>query len=449
MTGPLSLQGAMSAARTAVDAAATGAAVASQNVANAATPGYARERLSLVALANTAGVAVATIHRLVSPVIRGALVQAQGQATGATAQSGFLGQIQSLFGEPSQGLSSLLASFWTAWQTVATTPADPGARDALLSAASQVTSQFHALSSGLTGMAQALAATIADQVGQVNTLARQVAALNAQISAGQAAGQDVNALADQRDQLVQQLAQLVGAQPAQVPTSEPTLVLGSQPLVVGSTAYSLAVSTSDGSVSVTWAASGQPAPPSGGQIGAELQTVAQTIPTVLGQLNALAATLIQAVNTQHQAGYTLDSPPKTGVAFFQGTGASDIAVAPAVAANPTEVAASASGAPNDGANAQAIAALATTPLPGGTTIAQQYNAIVVSLGAQLAMVTQQEAASKAQVAQFQQLDQSVSGVSLTDEQLSLLLDQQQSQAASSVLQAVKAMLQSLLAAVGA
>src|SRR5579884_2258937 len=400
MSGPLSLQGAMSAARTAVDASATEAATASQNIANAATPGYARERVSLEALANNAGVAATTIQRLVSPVIRAALVHAQGASATATAEAGFLGQI-------------------------------------------------HALASGLTGMAQALAATVADQVAQVNTLAQQVASLNAEIAAGQAAGQDVNALADQRDQLIQRLAQLVGAEPAQVPTSDPTLVLGGQPLVVGDTAYLLRASASGGTVSVTWAANGQPVPLTGGEVGAELQTVTQTIPAVLGQLNSLALSLIQAVNAQHQVGYTLDSPPRTGLPFFQGTGAADIALAPAVASTPLEIAASSSGAPNDGANAQAIAALATTPLASGTTIAQQYNGIVVSLGAQLATATQQQTTASAQVAQFQQLDQSVSGVSLTDEQLALLLDQQQSQAASSVLQAVKAMLQSLLAAVGA
>lgn len=449
MIGPLSLQGAMSAARTAVDAAATEAATASQNIANAATPGYARERVSLEALANNAGVAATTIQRLVSPVIRAALVHAQGASATATAEAGFLGQIQALFGEPSQGLSSLLASFWNAWQGVATTPSDPGARNALLSAATQLTAQFHALASGLTGMAQALSATVADQVAQVNTLTQQVASLNAEIAAGQAAGQDVNALADQRDQLIQRLAQLVGAEPAQVPTSDPTLVLEGQPLVVGDTAYLLRVSASGGTVSVTWAANGQPVPLAGGEVGAELQTVTQTIPSVLGQLNGLASNLIQAVNAQHQVGYTLDSPPRTGIAFFQGTGAADIAVTSTVATTPLEIAASSSGAPNDGANAQAIAALATTPLASGMTIAQQYNAIVVGLGAQLATANQQQTTTSAQVAQFQQLDQSVSGVSLTDEQLALLLDQQQSQAASSVLQAVKAMLQSLLAAVGA
>src|SRR5579884_188140 len=274
MSGPLSLQGAMSAARTAVDASATEAATASQNIANAATPGYARERVSLEALANNAGVAATTIQRLVSPVIRAALVHAQGASATATAEAGFLGQIQALLGEPSQGLSSLLSSFWNAWQGVATTPSDLGARNALLSAATQLTAQFHALASGLTGMAQALAATVADQ----------------------AAGQDVNALADQRDQLIQRLAQLVGAEPAQVPTSDPTLVLGGQPLVVGDTAYLLRASASGGTVSVTWAANGQPVPLTGGEVGAELQTVTQTIPAVLGQLNSLALSLIQAVN---------------------------------------------------------------------------------------------------------------------------------------------------------
>ncbi len=66
----------------------------------------------------------------------------------------------------------------------------------------------------------------------------------------------------------------------------------------------------------------------------------------------------------------------------------------------------------------------------------------------LATANQGQTTANNQVTSFEQLDQSVSGVSTSDEQTALLLDETQSQAASAVLQAVQAMLNGLLTAVG-
>jgi len=447
-TLPLTLTGALSAARTALDAASAEAAVSTQNIANASTPLYAREQVDLTTSPNDSGVAISNIERLVTPTIRSSLLSAQGQQSGASESSQILSQVQALFGEPSNGLSTQLTGFWNAWQQVANSPSDPGARDALVSATTQMTTQFNTVADGLTALQQSLVPAIGQQIDQVNSLAQQVASLNGQITSGVAGGQNVNSLEDQRDQLVSQLAELVGAAPTALPTGQPTVVVNGQPLVVGQTVYALQAATTSTSVSVTWAANGQAVNLTGGQLGAEIQAVTSQIPTVQGQLNAVAAGVIQAVNTQSQAGYTLDTPPVTGVAFFQGTGAGDIAINPAIAANTNEIAASASGSPNDGANAQLIANLATAAGASGSTLMQQYNALVVQVGTMLATANQGQTTANNQVTSFEQLDQSVSGVSTSDEQTALLLDESQSQAASAVLQAVQAMLNGLLTAVG-
>jgi len=448
ITAPLTLTGALSAASTAIDAASSEAAVSTQNIANASTPMYAREQVDLTAYSNDAGVEVSNIERLVSPTIRSSLISAQGQQSGAAESSQLLSQIQALFGEPGNGLSTLLTGFWNAWQQVANSPSNPGARDALVSATTQLTTQFNSVADGLTNLQQSLIPAIGQQIDQVNSLAQQVANLNGQITTGTAGGLSVNSLEDQRDQLVSQLADLVGAAPSALPTGQPTVVVNGQPLVVGTTVYALQGTTTPTSVNVAWAANGQPANLTGGQLGAEIQAATDQIPAVQGQLNAVAAGLIQAVNTQSEAGYTLDTPPVTGVAFFQGTGAGDIAINPAISASTNEIAASASGAPGDGANAQAIANLATAAGAAGTTITQQYNALVVQVGTELATANQGQTTANNQVTSFQQLDQSVSGVSTSDEQTALLLDESQSQAASAVLQAVQTMLNGLLTAVG-
>ena len=449
----LSLASALAAARTALDAAATEAATSSQNIANAATPGYARERPDLAELPAFSGVAVSTIQRVVSQVARSALLAAQGAEEGAATTAGILQQAQALLGEPANGLSQLLVSFWNAWQQVATTPTDPGARDGLLAAAQQLTSRFQSITQGLQGIEVALAQSLAQGVAEVNSLAQKVAALDLQIQAGQAAGQDVNALLDQRDQLAQQLAQLAGAAPAQPPTQDYTLVIGGQPLVVGGTAYQLAVRGTGPASTVVWKDTGQPAPLTQGQLGAQAQALSQQLPALSAGLDAVARDLVAAVNGLHMTGYTLTQPPQTGIPFFAPTGttAATIAVNPAIAQNPDLIAASGTGAPNDGSVAQSIASLATALAAGGgtQTILAEYNGVIVGLAAQLQTAQIQQQAATAQVTQFQQIDQSVSGVSLSEEQTALLLDQQMAQAATTVLAAAQSMLRSLLQAVGA
>ncbi|MHB8731707.1 MAG: flagellar hook-associated protein FlgK [bacterium] len=444
----LTLSGALSAAQTAIEAAAAQSATVAQNIANVATPGYARQQVDLVELPGASGVAATQIQRLVSDVARDALVAATGGQSGATTQSQLLSQVQALFGEPSNGLSGLLTGFWNAWQQVANNPTDPGARQALVSQAQQVASKFQSIAQGVANLQAATAAAVTQQVAQVNSLAQQVASLNTQIQSGQAAGQDVNALMDQRDQLVQQLAQVAGVQWAQPATAQPTLVIGGQPLVVGGQVYTLSVS-SGSSPAITWTATGQTVPVSGGQVGGEMTVLNQSLPAVMSGLNGVVADLTAAVNTQHAAGYTPTQPAQAGGAFFTGTTAATIAVNPQIVSNPNLVAASASGAPADGSNAQTIANLAAALAAGGgtKTIVAEYNAVVVSLASGLQSAQQSQQSLQAQVNQLQQLDQSTAGVSLTEEQTNLLLDQQQSQAASSVLTAIKAMLESLIAAV--
>lgn len=449
----LSLSSAIAAARTAADAAATEAATASQNIANAATPGYARERVDLVELQAFSGVGAATVQRIVSQTARNALVAAMGDQSGAATTSGVLAQVEALFGEPATGLSHLLTAFWNAWQQVANMPSDPGARDGLVSAAQQLVSTFQAIAQGIQGLETSLAQSVVQQVQQVTALAQQVAALDLTIRGGAASGHDVNALLDQRDQLIHQLAQLAGVAAAEPATQDLTLVIGGQPLVVGGTVYPLAVQGSGPSTTVVWQATGQPAPVTGGQLGAQATALAATLPGISAALDRVASDLVAAVNSLHTTGYTLGQPPATGIPFFvpTGTSAASIAVNSAIVRNPNTVAASGSGAPNDGSVAQAIATLASsTVAAGGTeTVSAEYNAVVVSLAAQLQTAQQRQSTADSQVAQFQRLDQATAGVSLSEEQTSLVLDQQLAQAASAVLRAAEAMLRSLLQAVGA
>ena len=99
-------------------AAQAGLSVASQNIANASTPGYARAELSLAAVASvgsSSGVEVSGIRRAADRFLAVASQIAEGARGAATVRADLLDRAQASFGDPTSGPSvfTALDDFWT------------------------------------------------------------------------------------------------------------------------------------------------------------------------------------------------------------------------------------------------------------------------------------------------------------------------------------------------
>src|SRR3954452_1085618 len=215
----------LSTALNALMAQRAGLTLTGQNIANANTPGYTRQRAELQAVVtptqagmmssslvsqNGGGVTVASIRRMADAFVDARQRDAHSQASYATASSEALGQVEQVLGEPSDtGLSKQLSEFWGAWQGVANSPDSVPARQALLSKAATVVGT---LQRGRTAIDSAYTDTRAQLdalVTQVNTTLKGVADLNDKIRIATASGNPPNELSDQRDQLVLRLSELV------------------------------------------------------------------------------------------------------------------------------------------------------------------------------------------------------------------------------------------------
>ena len=123
-------------------------------------------------------------------------------------------------------------------------------------------------------------------------------------------------------------------------------------------------------VRVTWADDSYPAGVTG-SAGGLLGAVNDVIPRYRSGLAAVAQQLSDDVNAVHRTGYALDG--STNRDFFVAAPGGGIEVNPAIAADPSLVAASgAAGATRDGSVAQQIAEL--------TGVGDRYHQLVVSLG---------------------------------------------------------------------
>ncbi len=451
-------------------------AVTSHNVANATTPGYERQQADLApnppytppslqqvqgAEQLGMGVTVASIQRSNSRFLH--LQQwANASDLGATGQQAqTLGQVQSMVNEPSStGLNSALSAFWNAWQNLSDHPQNVAARSQVVAAGQALASQFHTLSGDLTSLQSSLDQAVGAQIGRVNTYASQIADLNRQIRSSQAAGQAPNDLLDARAVAISNLSNLVPVNVTWNKDGTASVSVGSVDVVAGTQVTPLvgrAQASNHGFLQPQWTPPGLVAQLHGGSLGALLTLRDQTLPGYLASLNALAGGVASSVNALHTSGYDLNGNP--GAAYFVapaggGISAANLGVNPAIASNPSLVAAasSASSGPGDGHNALAIADLQSQALPvlagGGTgTASGAWAAMVGGIGsaAQAAGSAQQNQQVLAQSIQSQQ--QQVSGVSINEEMTNMVVAQNAYAAAAKVSSTIDSMLGSLIAMV--
>lgn len=201
-------------ALTGLNAASRGAEVVSQNVANARTPGYARREINLSAQSlggNGAGVKVDGITRALDRFLLTDRRLADGDAAGAGVRAQFLTLAENAIGEPGEGgsLGGLIAGLDAALVQAASRPDSQARLQEVLRASDLLVQKFASLTDTLQKARMSTDDAIDDQVGVLNRTLVQIDALNADILAQRAAGRDATALMDQRQRLVDRVAEIV------------------------------------------------------------------------------------------------------------------------------------------------------------------------------------------------------------------------------------------------
>lgn len=347
-----------------------------ENVANADTPGYVSEVVNLGAVGSVQhqgfdqsatalpgdGVDVIGVSRMSNSYLQQRSYSEQATQGMLAAQQKGLQAVQQNFPEPSStGLSAQLTQFWQDWSSLANNPADIPTRATLIQAASGLTSTLNQTSTALSSLSQQTTQQISSTLSQVNQYASQIASLNQSISAAGVSGNGtVNEMEDQRDQLVSQLSSQLGVSVSYNADGSVNLTSGSEALVSGDNHQTLSLSSSGPPYSLVWSQDQSTAQPSSGALAGMLDVVNNYVPGYQNQLDQVAHSLMGSVNYLMSTGYDLNG--NTGSAFFVGTGASDIQVNPAVAANPSLIAA------------------ASSPTPAGSTATNQDGTVAAEVG---------------------------------------------------------------------
>lgn len=432
--------------------------VASNNIANAATPGYARRSVVAQSLGGPTvpaqwsryeghgdGVGVGEVRRMVDPLLDTRVRREHATLAFLSTQQVVLARIENGIGEPSEnGVASAIDAFAQSWQDLANNPGGDAARQQVLGVADSLAQAIAIQVRNVSGEEADQRVHLLDVVDEVNSLASELAAMNQSIFATEQAGTDTGTLRDQRDQAALRLAELTGAVTTVRPDGMYDVSLDGQSLVTGRSAGALQVAsgvTPDGSADgaaisfrVTDGSGAVDVVP-GGELGAVTEVLTTSLPSYRNGLDAMARDLADAVNARHALGYDAAGAP--GGAFFTYDPADPAATLAVAFADPALLAAA--GVPGgtlDGGNADLLSATGDA--------AGAYQRLVNGFGTQVATLNRQSANQASLAGSLDNAWEQQAGVNLDEETVNMLSAQRAYEAAARLMTTLDEMLDTLI-----
>lgn len=459
------LFGILHVARTAILAQQTAVRVTSQNIANAETEGYTRQRADLVATptimtpmgALGTGVRVRDVTRLRDPLLDANYRRDSGRAAGADLQGQLLGQIEAVLNEPSTtGLSAALDAFHASWGDLSNQPTSAPIRGLVVQRGAQLATMFRSFSARLDDTLGYAEDRLTAAVNDVNRYSGQIATVTTEIIRIEAGGLTAGDLRDQRDLLIDKMSALGSVRVVDREGGDVAVFIDGAMVVEAGDSHDLSVAGSPTEVRIGSRALNFE--PGTSTIGNLLEVINTQLPAIQARLDELAGGIVEQVNAIHSSGYTTGGA--TGVDFFDAAGTTARTIAMSATAS-TVVSTDTSGQSGNNRIALAMAALRDAPAKntiaagiagwaavsgnlGGLSFAEHYHSTVADLGTAVNDATNAHTVNSALAQQSEMRRASISGVS-TDEELIRVMQHQQSYAAAArVVSVVDEMMQTIL-----
>lgn len=457
--------GLLSIARSGLAASQAQISTTSQNVTNAQTPGYSRQRVTLVpgfpeqlpqGTFGT-GVIVDGVSRMRNELLDTGYRRDSGNASFNEERRDALQGVEGVLGEPSgTGLASSLEQFWSSWSDLSTNPTSSAARGVVRQRGAQVAAQLNQYGNQIVD-AQTVARTrLLETADRVNALSSQVADINARIVAAEAAGNEAPDMRDQRDLKVDELASLIGATAYAQPNGSVNVNVGGDSIVDGANYKQVRISalTSDPTklgiaLGDVPAASGKAETmyQIGGQMAGTVDAYNNIYPAALTQLDGVASALVTTTNSLHRTGFVGATPAGN---FFDNarTTARTIKLDAGILSNIDNVASS--GVANQSGDNTVALRLSqlrdtqTTVNGQVVSLNEGYRNVVASIATSTNSADGTATAARTLATQSDTRRESVKGVSIDEEMVNLMKYQQSYAAAARLITVVDQMSQTLI-----
>ena len=304
--------------------------VTSHNIANASTPGYSRQSVSLASVQGQvlpvgslgAGVSVSQIRRSFDQLLYTQLIDTNSGLAQSRVMSNLTELLDNYLGADGFDLSTSINQLSASLDGLATDPTSTAARTQVLSDARALVDRFNVLNSRLEDVRTDVNGTLQAQTREINQLTEQIADLNVRISQRPASDAQPLDLLDQRDEAVRRLSELVDISVVQVDGNVLNVTLSNgQNLVVGGDTIPLTTAPSQYDPRELVVALDTPAGPqrisnflAGGELAGTISFLRDVLTPTQNEIGRIAMGFANSFNEQHIRG--LDLNGNLGTDFF-------------------------------------------------------------------------------------------------------------------------------------
>ncbi|MEO1022066.1 MAG: flagellar hook-associated protein FlgK [Bacteroidota bacterium] len=426
----------------------------SNNIINADTPGYTRQRIdrapvgmSMGGYHTGLGVNITDLTRMRNEMNDVMLNEKRQDYSYMDNKNMVFQQLEAVMttdtgNDLDMNISNVLDSF----SELSSNPQDISVRNSLVSYAEQLTSKFRSLSQSLDRQSELTREGAYQSVDTVNQILKDIQSLNESITQAETAGEADNTALDLRVRKLQELSDWIGFDTQNNGKGGVEIRVGGIVLLDEDTIQPLTTEVDDGNKTFRLRLeSGLEIETSGGKLGAEIDLYQQDILALKQQLDDLAASVVQSLNGVHSSGFGIEDTVNR--AFFDPsfTTASTISVSQNILDNPLHIAASdVAGEAGNGELAAQIADLRNQPLVNGSRFVDYAIELISAPGTEVNALNAQMEARDAEIQLLNAQQENEAGVNV-DEELSLMIRFQNSyQAAAQVLTTAQEMYDTLI-----
>lgn len=428
--------------------------VTSNNIINADTPGYSRQRvekspngMQMPGYHAGLGVEITGYTRLRNEMNDILMNQKQQDMSFMENKSKIFEQLEATLATDSGNdldlsISNLLDSF----SELSSDPQDMSVRNSLVTNAQQMTGKFADIKRNLERTSELTRDSAIKTVTSINGILKQIHALNQSIEQGENTRQPDNTSLDMRVAKMEELSELTGFESQVSDTGRVEIRIGGVSVLDSEKAHTITPEIDDVSREFRLRInSGKTIEAKAGQLGAEIAMYQKEIPEISEDLDNLAGTLVQEFNNLHNLGFGLND--NTNRNFFNpaGTSANNIAVNQVLIDDPSHIAASTvDGEAGNGEIAAQIAELRNEKLIGGRKLVDFSIGLISAPGTKLKGLQSQIEARDSEIQMLKTQQEREAGVNI-DEELSLMIQYQNAyQGAAKVMSAAQNMYDTLI-----
>lgn len=429
--------------------------VTGQNIANAATPGYSRQRAELApvdfkrnGMSIGLGVNVVQVAQLRDTIIDAQIRQKEGEVGEFGEKIKLYEQIEVLLASGAENdLDKLITKFFNSFSELSNNPESLALRENVLFAAQNVTTRFGELSESFDSIKQNLVKDSTILIDNINRLTADIARLNVSIAKGAATGQPDNYSIDLRNQRLDELSQLVNVNVIYDSSGMAEVRMGN--ILVVQTDRASVIEPEFDSVNNLFRLrlnNGRTVKGVGGRLGAAMDVYEKILPEFKGKLDTLAENLVQKVNELHVTGFDLNG--NTGTEFFNPTNtkASNISINSTIVSDVSRIAASnTAGANGNNQVALDIFALLDSPTAVGDKSFIEYSlSLAAESGFALSSLRTRVESAESSKLMLKNQQEEISGVNLDEELANMIKFQNAYQASARVIATVQTMYDTVL-----